>query len=72
MNTYKVFADALQEGEKYRVIEYDDSGNPYAAYDGYFNAKKFLFTLYPSKSTFVQRDTRKKVVSAALVRKSKT
>lgn len=71
MNTYElVSADKkIEPGRAYRVIERDGSGNPYAAYNGYFNPKTFTWRLYPAKANFVCKSFSPKTVSALLVKR---
>ena len=71
MNTYEIVSsnENIVPGRAYRIIERDENGNPYAAYNGYFNEETFTWRLYPAKANFVCKSFSVKTVSAMLVKR---
>ena len=60
MTTYSCKETSLRENYPHEIIERDEAGNIVGTWTGYYNARAFVVTLYPSyKNPFFKWGTRR-------------
>ncbi len=68
-HTYKMYEKAAVENKPLRIVEYDENGNPFCYYKGFYRAHSRSFKLYPTVGAFANREERIKTVSDLNVRR---
>lgn len=46
-HTYKMYEKAAVENKPLKIVEYDDNGNPFCYYKGFYRPRSGCFKLYP-------------------------
>ena len=62
MHTYKMFEPYAAVDKPLCIIEYDDNGNPFCAYKGFYRPGQGCFKLYPVAGNFVNQKEEVKLV----------
>ena len=62
-HTYKMFEKAAVVNKPLKIVEYDEHGNRFCSYKGFYRPYNNTFKLYPVAGSFANREERVKVVS---------
>lgn len=66
-HTFKMFAPIAVENKALPIVEYDENGNPWCYYKGFYRARRQEFKLYPTAGSLPNREERIKTVNDRLV-----
>lgn len=66
-HTYKMYEKSAVENKPLKIVEYDENGNPFCYYKGFYRSRSQSFKLYPTVGAFANREERIKTISDRLV-----